>query len=236
MKIIKTLLEPTKEEELFGINRKNNQQSLETELFYYCKQYPPLSKEEELWEFRKAKHKFDREKIVRSNLRLVYKLAKENSNSKVTTIDLIGAGILGLNRAIDKFDSSYENRFFTYAYKWVWVYILNALKEDNTVVKGASGASICNSPYLCDNNQLSPIISLSTASNCSPELEEILTELLGIVLADILIRNIINGESAKTIAKDLNLTMRQVYFRIHKAKDIIKEELGYHGLKKIINN
>jgi RNA polymerase sigma factor (sigma-70 family) len=69
-----------------------------------------------------------REHLVRSNLRLVVNIAKKYGNRGMHLSDLIEEGNLGLLRAIDSFDTSFEVRFSTYAAWWIKQSIKRALQ------------------------------------------------------------------------------------------------------------
>lgn len=60
-----------------------------------------------------------RDKLVRSNLRLVVNIAKRFSGRGMTLGDLIEEGNLGLLRAVDTFDPEHGVRFSTYASWWI---------------------------------------------------------------------------------------------------------------------
>ena len=60
-----------------------------------------------------------RDRLVRSNLRLVVNIAKRFSGRGMTLGDLIEEGNLGLLRAVDTFDPEHGVRFSTYASWWI---------------------------------------------------------------------------------------------------------------------
>lgn len=68
-----------------------------------------------------------REKLVRSNLRLVVSIAKRYGNCGMSLGDLIEEGNLGLIKAVDYFDPQRGTRFSTYAAWWIKQSIKRAL-------------------------------------------------------------------------------------------------------------
>lgn len=72
-----------------------------------------------------------RDRLVRSNLRLVVSIAKRFATGKLAFADLIEEGNLGLIRAVDSFDPSVGVRFSTYAAWWIKQTIKRALLLDS---------------------------------------------------------------------------------------------------------
>lgn len=60
-----------------------------------------------------------RDRMINSNLRLVVSVARRYQNRGLSLIDLIQEGVLGLIRAVDKFDWRRGYKFSTYATWWV---------------------------------------------------------------------------------------------------------------------
>ncbi len=68
-----------------------------------------------------------RERMIRSNLRLVVSIAKGYSNRGMPLSDLIEEGNLGLLRAVEGFDPDMGSRFSTYCSWWIKQAIKRAL-------------------------------------------------------------------------------------------------------------
>jgi RNA polymerase primary sigma factor len=83
--------------------------------------YPLLTAAEEV-ELAKRIEQGDqaaKDKMVNSNLRLVVSIAKKYQGHGLTLLDLIQEGIIGLIRAVEKFDWRRGFKFSTYATWWI---------------------------------------------------------------------------------------------------------------------
>lgn len=99
--------------------------------------YPLLdaSKERELAEKISSGDKAAVKRLVNSNLRLVVSIAnKFKKTYKVSIMDLIQEGNIGLMAAADKFSPCYETRFSTYAYPWILQYMLRFLHNKTSII------------------------------------------------------------------------------------------------------
>jgi RNA polymerase primary sigma factor len=103
----------------------------------HLSQYPPMTREEEkpLITSGQAGNKRDRDKVINSNLRYVIKVAKEYNNQGIEFDDLVAYGNLGLCKAFNKFDNKRGIKFYTYAVWWIRQSILQALAEENHLIK-----------------------------------------------------------------------------------------------------
>ena len=99
--------------------------------------YPLLTSEDEkaLAEKISAGEKHAVTTLVNSNLRLVVSVAnKFRRTYKISVMDLIQEGNLGLMAAAEKFSPSYNTRFSTYAYPWILQYMLRFIHNKTSMI------------------------------------------------------------------------------------------------------
>lgn len=89
--------------------------------FKDIKDYDPLTKAEEKELFKKIKEGDleARNKVLTANLKFVIDVAKKYKGFGVPFADLISEGNMGLIRAIDKFDTNFDVKFYCYAVWWI---------------------------------------------------------------------------------------------------------------------
>ena len=91
-----------------------------------------LTPDEEKELARRIRHDGDAEalrQLVEANLRFVVAYAKRFHHSRVSLLDLINEGNIGLIQAAKKFDPAKNVKFITYAVWWIRQAILHALSE-----------------------------------------------------------------------------------------------------------
>ncbi len=76
-----------------------------------------------------------RARLIKANLRLVVKIARDFVGRGLVFEDLIGEGNLGLIRAAEKFDPRFGTRFSTYASYWIKQSIRYALINTSSTIR-----------------------------------------------------------------------------------------------------
>ncbi|MBR4945298.1 MAG: RNA polymerase sporulation sigma factor SigF [Peptococcaceae bacterium] len=97
--------------------------------------FPLLSSEESQALLLQAKAGDDaaRERLINCNLRLVFNLIQRFSSRGYEMEDLFQIGTIGLIKAIDKFDTTYDVRFSTYAVPMIVGEIRRFLRDDGPI-------------------------------------------------------------------------------------------------------
>ena len=110
---------------------------MDEKYFSDLNKYPPIPKAEELELAVKAKagDRAAYTKLINSNLRFVINVAKEYVNQGLPLDELVAYGNVGLCKAFNKFDPTKNIKFITYAVWWIRQSILEALNEDNHMIK-----------------------------------------------------------------------------------------------------
>lgn len=76
-----------------------------------------------------------REHMIRANLRLVIKIAREYENLGMPLLDLINEGNIGLMKAVERFDPAKGGKLSTYAALWIRQQIRRALASQGKTIR-----------------------------------------------------------------------------------------------------
>jgi len=76
-----------------------------------------------------------REHLIRANLRLVVKIARDYENLGLPLLDLINEGNIGLMKAVERFDPRKGGKFSTYGSYWIKQSIKRALANQSKVIR-----------------------------------------------------------------------------------------------------
>ncbi len=96
----------------------------------------PLTAPEKTWLHRiQVEGEAARERLIRSNTRLVISFAKRYRGQGLDFMDLIQEGNIGLLTAVDRFDHRLGNRFSTYATWWIKQGVTRALANNSREIR-----------------------------------------------------------------------------------------------------
>lgn len=120
-----------------------------------------------------------REILTENNMGLVHSIARRFQNRGVEMEDLIQIGCIGLLKAIDKFDASYDVRFSTYAVPMITGEIKRFLRDDGMVKVSRSLKETASRAYAVREE-------LFQEEGKEPQMEEI-AERLGITREELVL-------------------------------------------------
>ena len=107
-----------------------------------------------------------RERLVMDNVGLVWSIVRRFTGRGCETEDLFQIGSIGLIKAIDKFDTSYDVRFSTYAVPMITGEIKRFLRDDGMIKVSRSLKEICCRAYTAREE-------LMMENGKEPEMDEI---------------------------------------------------------------
>ena len=100
------------------------------------RKFPILTNDEEKELFQRIKNgeKDLRNKIIQSNQRFVFAIAKRYATNETNLLDIINEGNIGLIKAIDTFDEKLGNKFITYAIWYITREINYFLNNNENII------------------------------------------------------------------------------------------------------
>jgi RNA polymerase primary sigma factor len=76
-----------------------------------------------------------RDRMMTANIRLVMTLARRYRHPTLSFLDLVQEGVLGLMRAVEKYEPSRNIKFSTYAVWWIWQQISRAADCQGAMIR-----------------------------------------------------------------------------------------------------
>ena len=138
-----------------------------------------MTENEVLIEHMQAGEKEVREVLIEQNLGLVHHIVKRFLNRGYDTEDLFQIGVIGLIKAIDKFDPSFDVKFSTYAVPLIAGEIKRFLRDDGMVkVSRTLKENGCRVKYAKER--------LSLRINREPTLQEVSKE-AGLTIEEVIL-------------------------------------------------
>ncbi|RKD25644.1 RNA polymerase sigma-F factor [Ammoniphilus oxalaticus] len=138
----------------------------------------PYLKDEEVKQLIKDSQNGDqgaRDKLVNCNIRLVWSVVQRFLNRGYEADDLFQIGCIGLLKAVDKFDLSYDVKFSTYAVPMIIGEIQRFLRDDGTIKVSRSLKEMANRVRRTKdelskrNGRIPTIVEIADALDVTPE-------------------------------------------------------------------
>lgn len=184
--------------------------------------FKPLTKNDEMQLWNQLKRNPNdltaKNKILHSNLKFVFNVANHYKGRGLSLSDLVAEGNVGLMKAYEKFDTSHDVKFISYAVHWINQSILEAIEKRN----GIHGDELPQDFEIQDDNVDEDYIEASNTPELTPTilLDESENEYE---------RDLNQKEAIKTLFNDLNdreIYIIKSYFGIGQEKAKTLEEIG----------
>ena len=132
-----------------------------------------LTRAEEIDLSKKAKkgNKRARQKLVESNYRLAISMAKKYHRNGISFDDMLQESVIGLLKAVDKFNPDLGYKFSTYACWWIKQSVLQFVNESSTDIKVPTHSRLLNQKIK------KKILEIENKTGTTPTLEELSEEL-----------------------------------------------------------
>ena len=132
-----------------------------------------LTRDEEIDLSKKAKkgNKRARQKLVESNYRLAISMAKKYQRNGISFDDMLQESVIGLLKAVDKFNPDLGYKFSTYACWWIKQSILQFINESSADIKVPTHSRLLNQKIK------KKILEIENKTGTTPTLEDLSEEL-----------------------------------------------------------
>lgn len=108
-------------------------QQYQNDINKYYKPITDPTKEKEYIKLAKLKNRAATEALIFSQLKTVLAISRQYKNTSLGMDDLVTVGILGIYRAIEKFEFEKETRFITYASSWIKASIAAEVHDNDLI-------------------------------------------------------------------------------------------------------
>lgn len=171
-----------------------------------------LTRAEEIDLSRKAKkgNQRARQKLVESNYRLAISMAKKYHRNGISFDDMLQESVIGLLKAVDKFDPDLGYKFSTYACWWIKQSVLQFINESSADIKVPTHSRLLNQKIK------KKALELENKTGVTPTVDQLSEEL---------------GETVKKIKYTLKANQN-----INRLCDDPKEEGGGTSISNIRDN